>query len=591
MEGEACRTLENIDSLMWRQPDSAFALLQAFAASPEADSIDRFEEHYFQLLASELLYKNYCEQSNRAKLLKAVAYYDSIAGSPGAEVRGVSVGPFRRRDASHASAQTTAFLAARAHYINGVGFYERDSVVEACKQFMKAWEQMEEYLETKEADWRITQLKALILTRMTDMYSNMYLHEQAIYFAHLSLTYYQKWEEPSWYVSSMLCEVGTQYNMLNVLDSAKYYYQQACLFLPDTNCLLYRDLMTHSAFLSYETEHHPKESLDILYQALENVDSDKERFSRCLTMGEIYYHENQYDSAWKYLEIVYDNTESEASKKQAAEWLVELCKIQGKESDILGYASFLIPFANQEENQSELKSQLTELYKDFGQKRQERKNQHAKKQYAKRAVAVIGSLFALIAVVAFLYFWHKRKGEHLKAQIKEENYSHKQQQKALSGRLKQKNQEVRELKGQVNQKDKTAKTAQTAASFAEEAICRLIMERVNEGHFKSKMDCEVYKKYALDKQNLLDLRLAADRHFGQFTVRLKKTYPELTNTDLDYCCLYLLGLSNADIAALMQRAYNTVTERDGKLRKIIGNGNSLSKTLSEVANGSLSVDL
>ena len=591
MEGEACRTLVLVDSLMWQQPDSAFALLIDFAASPEADSLDEFDLHYFHLLLSELLYKNYCEQSNRTELLQAVGFFGSIADLHGADTRGVSVWPFQRRDASHASAKTKAFLAARAHYINGVGFYERDSVVEACKELLNAWEQMEEHFETKEADWRITQFIALILTRLTDIYSDMYLHEQAIYFAHLSLTYYQKGEEPSWYVSRMLCEVGTQYNMLNALDSAEYYYQQANKYLLDTNNLIYRDLMTHSAFLLYKSEHHPKEALDILYQALKHVDSDNERFSRCLTIGEIYYHENQYDSAWKYLEIVYDNTESKASKKQAAEWLVDICKTQGKESDILGYADFLIPFANQEENQSEVKSQLTELYKDFGQKRQKRLHQHLKEQYTKQAVIVTGSLIAFISAGVFLYFWYKRKGEHLKAQIKEEKHFHKQQQKALSGRLKQKNQEVRELKDQLSQKDETAKIAETAASFAEEPICRLIMERVNEGCFKSKMDCEVYKRYALDKMNLLDLRLAADRHYGQFTVRLKKAYPELTNTDLDYCCLYLLGLNDADVAALMQRAYNTVTERDGKLRKIIGNSNPLSKTLSEIANGSLSVDL
>jgi hypothetical protein len=38
-ESGNCRTLVLIDSLMWQQPDSAFALLQEFAVSPEADSL------------------------------------------------------------------------------------------------------------------------------------------------------------------------------------------------------------------------------------------------------------------------------------------------------------------------------------------------------------------------------------------------------------------------------------------------------------------------------------------------------------------------------------------------------------------------
>ena len=87
----------------------------------------------------------------------------------------------------------------------------------------------------------------------------------------------------------------------------------------------------------------------------------------------------------------------------------------------------------------------------------------------------------------------------------------------------------------------------------------------------------------MDKNQLLSLREAADRHFGQFTVRLKQAYPKLTNGDLDYCCLYLLGLSDADIAALMQRAYNTVTERSAKLRNAFGVENNISDTLRGLA--------
>ncbi len=38
--------LSAIDSLMWRQPDSALAQLQAFCNSPEVDSLDEFNGHY-----------------------------------------------------------------------------------------------------------------------------------------------------------------------------------------------------------------------------------------------------------------------------------------------------------------------------------------------------------------------------------------------------------------------------------------------------------------------------------------------------------------------------------------------------------------
>ncbi len=582
-EGGACRTLTGIDSLMWQQPDSAFALLQAFAASPEADSLDVFNGHYFQLLVAELLYKNDYLQTNRPGLLQAVAYFDSLTSIPNERTRLQRL--MAGTDPPSPTRDDLVFLTARAHYINGVGYYEHDSVVEACAEYLKAWEQMEECSETKEADWRIPKFMALILTRLADIFSDMYLHEQAIYFAQLSLPYYQKWGEPSWYMSRMLCEVGSQYNMLNELDSAEYYYQQAHVFLPDTNTLIYRDLMTHSAFLSYKSEHHPKEPLDILYRTLKHVDSDSERFSRCLTIGEIYYHERQYDSAWKYLGIVYENTEIKALKKQAAEWLIEICKIQGKESDILGYAGFLIPFANQEENQSEVKSQLTELYKDFWQKHQERKHQHVKEQYTKWTVIVVGGLLAMMSFVVSLYFRNKRKGEHLKVQIKEEKHFHEQQQKALSGKLKKTNEELRKTLEQMENERANkvfsykSRQMKDYDSFMSAPVCQQILEVVHDIGFKSKINYVYYKEYALQKGQILALRVAADEYMDCFTTRVRKRYPSLTDEDVNYCCLYLLGLNEADISALMQKAYPTVCERKRKIRRIIGEQDDVLFTL------------
>ena len=99
--------LASVDSLMWQQPDSALTRLIPWFDTEPAMEYDR---HYAHLLLAELLYKNDYEQTNRSALLHAVYYFDSLADG---------------RDAS----ATMVFLDARAHYMNGVGYYERDSVV------------------------------------------------------------------------------------------------------------------------------------------------------------------------------------------------------------------------------------------------------------------------------------------------------------------------------------------------------------------------------------------------------------------------------------------------------------------------------
>ena len=106
----------------------------------------------------------------------------------------------------------------------------------------------------------------------------------------------------------------------------------------------------------------------------------------------------------------------------------------------------------------------------------------------------------------------------------------------MSGRLKKSNQELREQKYKMRQQvgNGAPKQEAQAVSFTDEPICRLILERVSAGQFKSKVDYLEYKTFALSKQQLIDLRVAVDQHFDKFTIRLKKAYPQLTNGDLDY---------------------------------------------------------
>ena len=211
-----------------------------------------------------------------------------------------------------------------------------------------------------------------------------------------------------------------------------------------------------------------------------------------------------------------------------------------------------------------------------------------------RSKIIISIVVVIVVVIVVMAKLRSKKllrqqQEEAERKLGEAEQQHRMEQAAISGRLKRSNQEVRELKDQIKKMDDLAAKTEMAASFNEEPICRLIMERVHEGQFKSKIDCELYKSYALDKQQMLDLRVAADRHFSQFTLRLRKAYPKLTSIDIDYCCLNLLNLTYADVSALMQRAYNTVVERDGKIQKIIGSEKPLPVLLMDIAQNPSSV--
>ena len=546
MEGEACRTLENIDSLMWQQPDSAFALLQAFADRPEAASLDGFDGHYFQLLAAELLYKNDCQQTNRKDLLRAVAYFDSLtlslddAHRPRRPHRGLDPrSPVRNDD--------PVFLTARAHYINGAGYYERDSVVEACGEYLKALETMEERFEEKELAGHKARFMALTYTHLTELFSDQYLHEQAIYFAKLSLQHYNKYQALPWHMAWVLDEIGMHYDMMSVHDSANVYYKKSIEALLDTNNLLFRDLTAHQILLSYQTDKDANVALHQLYRLLALSNSDKEYHSRCLSIGDIFFHESQLDSAFRYLSVVYYNSESCDTRKQAAEWLVRICKAQGKDSEAHEFAEFLVPFANLNENNSLLKSQLAELCNEYEQSKQENTWQlHQRNEAVKPNAFVIGGvvLAFFFCSISFLIVYTKRRNVESDKKSKIDAATNPSQVQPFG----------------------------FATSYADEPICRHLLEVCNDKRkpIKSTVPYSAYSGISLDNAQMAQLKNAAHHHYGILFEKLEKEHPELKDKDYQYCYLCLLGLDNVQIAALLQKSNSTIWDREKRLQKILG---------------------
>ena len=629
----ASPVLAAIDSLTWQRPDSALVLLQdyfacrdAMLASPDAvgSNLRRiqcfstntdYNRHYAHLLLAELLYKNDYAQTNRADLRQVVAYFDSLLV---ADTRGVSLQWGGRRDARRATAKTVAFLDARAHYINGVGYYENDSVAEACKEYLKALETMEERFEEKELVGKRAKFMVYTYNRLGDMFSERFMMDPAIYCYKYSLLFSSISPISSYSIPSAMYRIGKQFNKKKEIDSAYYYYSQAIANMPDSSNLLYRDMVSSQALLSYQLTQQVGPAIKRLKQMVDSAEDYDEVLTRYLVFGYIYFEAREYDSAQQYLKSVFEYKNDVILQLQAAEYLCVLYDSLDLKDQADFYIRFLAMHKPMEYEANTKVSILSELFKNYLEKKQKRFSEREKREELRLSIKKTTTIIVPIAIAVALYIYITLKlkskkllklqqaeanlklqeNEELSEQkitavrqhhatlLEAERQIHLRIQAALSGRLKKKNQEVRDLKEQIKRQNETASPVQ-AASFADEPICRLIMEHVNEGKFLSQMNCSIYRDYALDKHQLEALRNAADRHFDQYTVRISKAFPSLTKTDIDYCCLYLLGLTDADVAALMQRAYNTVNERNSKLRRIFGSDNPISVTLKAIANKSI----
>ena len=544
--------LSSLDTLMQTRPDSALTVLVEGYERFDTSIVDH---HYYHLLLSEALYKNYCPQTDREALLESMAFYDSLCEGKAA-----------RRNAS------IPYLAARCHYMNGVGYYEMDSVVLACTEYLKALELMEEHYPEKELVGEKAKFMALANTRLLDVFTDQYLHEQAIYFGKRSLNYYVLYGASPWHIASVQNWIGTHYQTIEQLDSAYYYFRRAMEVLPDTNNLIYRDNASERALLSYRMNHTAQPSLDRLHGLLAQAESEKEYLARCLAVGNLFYSEYQYDSAWVYLNKVFNNTINIAFKKQAAEWLVEICKDRDVPYD--EYADLLVPFANQEENNSGIRSQLTGLYNEYIKKIADNAHQKDTRRRTIRLLCLFGIILALL--FGFSMLIRKSRMKRHQQEIKEEQRSHKTKQRALGGKMRETNKVLRsqikenERLLQLVNEQQTKQEWDSLDMFLDEAICQEILSLAQDIHIKREAKIDDYPELRLDERQLSQLEVAVERHFNGFGKLLSKAYPKIKPIEMQQCMLCLFNLQDVQIAALLHCDYSTIRKRSKKLQKAFG---------------------
>lgn len=280
---------------------------------------------------------------------------------------------------------------------------------------------------------------------------------------------------------------------------------------------------------------------------------DDARLAQYYTLGLLFEAECQYDSAIFYLEKSL-NRINYATQTASADLLMKCCQAIGDTTKFLYYKSVYGNNFSKFRNNSIIETNLVILFETYKENRLQIINNINAKSRNKQKVLI---LFSILTVIITIFY-----------KIKIHNTIVKSNKNIIA-------------------KDKTLeamKRKMEANPFINESICKSILETTHIQQFKSKVNFDIYKEYALSKEQMLLLRDAADRHYNSFTQRLQNEYPELTYDDIDYCCLYLLGLKDADVSAFKQRSYRAVCDRNKKLKHIFKTNLTVSIFLNNLVN-------
>ena len=566
--------LLRIDSLLQHDADSALQTLLSFRAdsviSTEAQRSGEISCHYHSLLLSEALYKTDNPQLNRfvgvetchgASLQDAMQYFDSLY-------------------ANYPKNDDLAMLSARSHYMNGVGYYENDSVVDACKEYLKTLEIMENHFEKNELVGYKAKFMSLTYNRLKELFTDQFIMEPAIYCGKQSLFFCKIAPTSQYGVSKNLAKLGKLYDMSGNTDSAYYYYKEALKSLPDTNNLVYRDLRSSMVLLSYELGQEL--ALEELMQVAKQASSKEELLTRYFTIGCLYYEENIYDSAVVYLNHVFKHEGNNDKKIQAADFLMRIYQSTNDSINTLVYSNYLAQNTLSIYDKTLDSSTLNKLFHNYLNK----KSLELQKRNKNRIIIVV-SVFFTIAVIlyAFILSHSNKKIKKLKKEqrriIDTERKARYREKNKMLDTIKQQETKVNALEQELG--NNRHKIDISMKAFLDEPVCKRINNELSNVIITSRVCYADYSYLKLDETTIAELDEAVTKHFPNFKLHLLSRYNSINQNEMIICQLYLLGLDEKQIAVLTQYHYSTITRKTRNLKQIMKTGVTFSDFIQKTA--------
>lgn len=348
----------------------------------------------------------------------------------------------------------------------------------------------------------------------------------------------------------------------------------------------------------YQKRGNADDVLEQMTALLSRAESEEELLARSLMVGRIYFQEKRFDIASVYLRKVYLETSDMEAKRQAAEWLVEICKAQGRGSEMQEYAVFLAPFATLGESQSTMKSQVTALCRQYELEKQERKAIQAAHHTKSKTFKMLGALLILLLLSLVFLVVNNRRSQRLRKQkenlisrfkkalksqsqtLRKERQMHQVELQKLSDKIES-FRETFELTSQaLNKKDVEIERLQNQvdriavkkdyADFCKEPVCQYIINLVKDERLKTYFKASDSLHLSLKQDHLVQLSDTVERYSPNFTTSLRRRCSKLDEADLNLCHLMLLKMNEALLSALLQRDYSTIKKRIKKLTVTLG---------------------
>ena len=289
--------------------------------------------------------------------------------------------------------------------------------------------------------------------------------------------------------------------------------------------------------------------------------------SRFLTIGDIYFEEAMYDSALRYLEPVFQHTNDVVMRIQAAEIIRVIYDSMGMEENADEYVKFsAINKKSNGENNAEV-LQLNKQFKEYKDKQLDRQAADERTKERKRAMSRTAETMALFSLVITLLVVFLIRKRHRKI-LSEQEATAKRLQNA-NVRLQAENEQLVQQQTRVQHAEPSKAPASSYEALMKEAICFDLRQRFGKAEIITTNKSSYYADLAISARDKQALTQAVERHCPDFGPLLKARCPEFTRNDFELCRFLLIGLSEPQVAVLLQKDYSTIWKRAKEIKKVL----------------------
>lgn len=440
---------------------------------------------------------------------------------------------------------------AQTFYQNALDYMDKDSTVACCKEYYRALEALEERFSTIQSfdveqltkqDKQIIHLLKKTYKGLGTDYSISLLPDPSSYFNRQALAIDKKYSNSPAGLGTTLFLIAYGFDISERFDSACYYYDTAIrCFDNDSSDMVFRMAVSRNGIIDYKLHHDAAPVIRDQKNLLPHCD-ETDRHDVELTIGWIHKEEKQLDSALVYLNRAFEGLQhsdfsNTTAKIQALEYLNEVYEALGDTTKMKECARLLAQYPHPIEAFAPVTSELTELFNNYIQKKQEAETLLKRLQSVRRNILMVSLVaLAILALVLVLLVARKRH-KQAEANLRE---AHQQQREAFDQQREAFSQQLTEAQAALKEKTFEDLVKETKA---------------------------LYDKGGHPRKGILE---AFNKAYPDVYEKLKSTYPDLTEQERDLLVFNFLRFRIKEEAEILALSQNTVTKYRSDLIKKVG---------------------